>query len=278
MIITLSNRKRGKDVMPLEVNILGYNHKQETIDRPRGMSLYQWFYCERGSGALTVDDQRMVIREKQGFLLHPHVTHTYRPLSDDWTVHFVGFKGPMCATLLMQLGMYDSGAYYFSDPDFFRDRIADMFHLYMRDRQDHNGIAAACFHLLLGLSERISQVEHIGTYNANPIVDRAISAIERRYMEPLSIEDIAAEAGVSNEYLCSLFKKTVGQTVHHFLTITRIVNARLQLLQFPDRPIADIATDCGFRSASHFCSVFRKHSGSTPAKYRQTANISDLHN
>lgn len=269
MLIILDSHKRGRNAMPLEVNILGYGHKQEPIDRPHGMPLYQWFYCEQGRGSLTVDEQRMVIREKQGFLLHPHVTHTYRPLSDDWTVHFVGFKGPICANLLMHLGMYDSGAYYFSDPVFFRDRIADMFHLYMRDRQDHNGIAASCFHLLLGLSEHISQIEHIGTYNANPIVNRAISVIEQRYMEPLSISDIATEAGISDEYLCSLFKKTAGQTVHHFLNTTRVVHARVQLLQFPEKSISDIAIDCGFRSTSHFCSVFKKYSGITPTSYRQ---------
>lgn len=270
MIIILDRLQQQTPELPLQVNLLGFDHQQEAIDRPHGLSLYQWFYCERGSGALTVDGRRMIIHERQGFLLHPNVNHIYKPQTDDWTVHFVGFQGSICGDLLVRLNMHESGAYYFSDPGFFRDSVTSMVSMYQSNRRNAIDIAAACFRLLLGLAGRISQIENIGAYDANPIVDRAIAFIERNYMRRIGLADIAAEAGVSKEYLCDLFKRTMGQTVHRFLTMTRIAHARIRLLQFPGDTVAEVALDCGFRSPSRFCTVFRQYNGVTPDMFRKT--------
>jgi transcriptional regulator GlxA family with amidase domain len=40
------------------------------------------------------------------------------------------------------------------------------------------------------------------------------------------------------------------------------------LLRETNRPIADIATACGFNDASHYIKFFRRKKGTTPRQYR----------
>ncbi len=42
-----------------------------------------------------------------------------------------------------------------------------------------------------------------------------------------------------------------------------------RMLQQPGLSIADVAFDCGFANQSHLGRIFKKHTGTTPKKYRE---------
>jgi len=84
----------------------------------------------------------------------------------------------------------------------------------------------------------------------------------------LLLDDLAREAGVSRFHFARMFKATIGQTPHRWITARRIEAAKA-LLRATDKPIAAIAADTGFGSQSHFGQAFRRATGETPGAWRR---------
>ena len=60
----------------------------------------------------------------------------------------------------------------------------------------------------------------------------------------------------------------VGTTLHQYLLNYRMENA-LKLLLDPDKSIADVALESGFRSFYYFSRYFKERMGLSPAQYRK---------
>jgi AraC family transcriptional regulator len=86
------------------------------------------------------------------------------------------------------------------------------------------------------------------------------------------IQDLADLVGYSPSHFTRTFSKTTGTSPYQFVLNMRI-EASKNLLQASDRPIIDIALDCGFASQEHFSRAFRKYSGSTPMSYRKASRF-----
>jgi len=82
----------------------------------------------------------------------------------------------------------------------------------------------------------------------------------------LSLQDIAAVAGMSLFHFAKAFKLTTGRTPHQFLTDQRLLHAR-SLLHDVSLSIGEIAGAVGL-SHSHFTAVFTRQMGMTPSKFR----------
>ena len=70
-------------------------------------------------------------------------------------------------------------------------------------------------------------------------------------------------------HFARLFQRTTGMPPHRFVVRARIDRA-LTLLTVHESPIGGIARAVGFRTASHFSTVFRRITGITPRAYRTT--------
>ena len=87
-------------------------------------------------------------------------------------------------------------------------------------------------------------------------------------VERITIEDLAAQFGVSASYLSRLFKKETGISVSAYIREQKIEVAK-NLLRFSDCPLIEIANRLAFSSQSHFIQQFREMVGVTPKKYRE---------
>jgi len=85
----------------------------------------------------------------------------------------------------------------------------------------------------------------------------------------LTLKKLAAHFGVSTVHLNSTFKQAQGITVMRYVTQLRIEAAKKIIVEQPER-INDVAKLVGFSSSASFCIVFRKHTGISPNKFRQT--------
>ena len=64
------------------------------------------------------------------------------------------------------------------------------------------------------------------------------------------------------------FKRVMGKTFSRFVNELRIGQACRALLE-TDRPIAEIAYDCGFNNLSNFNRRFRELRGVSPRQFRE---------
>lgn len=83
----------------------------------------------------------------------------------------------------------------------------------------------------------------------------------------LSLEELAGSVGLSTYHFARRFREATGSTPHQFVVDQRLARAQ-EMLRRTARPLADVATACGFADASHLVRVFKKHLGVTPGQYR----------
>jgi len=85
----------------------------------------------------------------------------------------------------------------------------------------------------------------------------------------LSLEDAARMTGRSPSTVSRLFKKTTGRSFKQYQVWFRLDRAANLLESMLNRPIAEIALDCGFDDPLYFSRTFRKHKGCSPTEYRR---------
>lgn len=85
----------------------------------------------------------------------------------------------------------------------------------------------------------------------------------------LSLDMLCEAAGCSRSTLDSLFKKHLGHPVSREIIRIRLGRSKRLLLD-SDLSIDAIARQCGFFSATYFCRFFKRETGTTPARFRDS--------
>lgn len=105
----------------------------------------------------------------------------------------------------------------------------------------------------------------------NAMVQMIMSYIHENYADVTGLDDIAAYAGISKEYLCQIFKRETGLTVSHYMNGVRI-NRSCELLKSGKTNITETALLCGYNSSMYFCKIFKSILNMTPKEYRKQVN------
>lgn len=96
---------------------------------------------------------------------------------------------------------------------------------------------------------------------------RVIEFISVHFGERLTLERLAAEAGISKFHFTRLFREKVGQTPYRYLLEIRLA-AAAKMLVTTDLRVAEIALLCGYPIASHFTTAFSARYGAPPLEFR----------
>lgn len=96
---------------------------------------------------------------------------------------------------------------------------------------------------------------------------RASELIRARFDEPLDLQTLAAEAGLSAFHFLRLFSRVLGVSPHQYLLRTRLAAAAKILIE-DDRPVTEVALDVGFGDVSSFVRTFRRAAGTSPGEFR----------
>ena len=104
------------------------------------------------------------------------------------------------------------------------------------------------------------------------IVERAIAYMDANDYQNLTLSDIAEHVHLSRIYFHNLFVQATGRTPRRYLLERRIAHAR-QLLMTTDKPLGQIAIECGFSSQSYFNQVFQKEIGCSPKEYKREMSL-----
>lgn len=92
--------------------------------------------------------------------------------------------------------------------------------------------------------------------------------IRENFAKDISLEDMAAVAGLSCKYFCKFFKDMTGTTPVNYLLAYRIERAARRLLG-TDLSVTQIAYDCGFNDVSYFIKTFKAFKRVSPKEYRR---------
>ncbi len=100
-------------------------------------------------------------------------------------------------------------------------------------------------------------------------VFKTIEYIRKHCSEKISLDDIAKNVFLSKSYISAIFKEETGKSIVEQINESRVEKSK-KLLSDKSISLSDIAGLCGFEDQSYFTRVFRRITGVTPKKYRDS--------
>lgn len=100
-------------------------------------------------------------------------------------------------------------------------------------------------------------------------LERARECVHDRFAERFSVADVAAEVRVHPAHLAREFRRHYGVPIGEYARRLRLDSSAARLATTDDS-LAEIAYASGFANQSHFTRAFKRHTGLTPARYRDS--------
>jgi AraC-like DNA-binding protein len=114
-----------------------------------------------------------------------------------------------------------------------------------------------------------------GTPSRDYRVRNALRVLMDRLSEPLDLDEVAREVGLSRPHFYKLFRQQVGVTPNIYLNSLRMERAIDRLTASRDA-VADIGLDLGFSSQASFSRFFIANGVVPPSTYRRSVQIASL--
>jgi LacI family transcriptional regulator len=99
-------------------------------------------------------------------------------------------------------------------------------------------------------------------------VAAALRFIRDHARQPVGVDDVVREAGISRRGLEIRFRRTMGRSIHGEIQRIRLMFTK-QVLAETNLPAEQIAELAGFCSLPHLMSLFRRETGMTLAQFRR---------
>lgn len=100
------------------------------------------------------------------------------------------------------------------------------------------------------------------------VLKLALAYIDAHYCEEsLSLNEVAAKAGVSPNHLSAVFSQSMQKTFIEHITNKRMDKAK-KLLKTTSIPTGSVAAEVGYKDPRYFSFVFKKTQGLSPREYR----------
>lgn len=156
------------------------------------------------------------------------------------------------------------------------DRIIET---YLQKENDHFAyvkLTSLSYELLYILLKyfQVSKEKSVGIETKKHLdrLSQIFTIIKENYNRKLSISMIAAECGLTPEYLSRFFTKYIGVTLLNYINAVRLENAHRDLVN-TDLSILEIALKNGFPNEKSFSRVFKSVYRISPSQYRRETKV-----
>ncbi|MDY3929987.1 MAG: AraC family transcriptional regulator [Clostridia bacterium] len=96
----------------------------------------------------------------------------------------------------------------------------------------------------------------------------ALDFIAENYGDDIKASEVADICNLSYSYFSRIFKQYMKKSFTEYLNYIRITNAEKQLIS-GNKPITEIAVECGFTTSSYFIQQFKRVKGMSPKQFRK---------
>lgn len=243
---------------------------EHLMTRPRGASETIVIVCVDGFGWCRLAGGEHVVRPGQALVIPRGTPHTYGASTDaPWTLWWLHAAGADVSDLAAASGVTPEKP-VLAVPELPRAvaLLEEVVTTMMRDDSPRSIqlAAGAAWHLLSVLA-----TARYGTFAArNDPIASAVAHLQRHYSEKVTVNDLAARAGLSPSHFSALFRKATGCGPREYQTRLRMLKCR-QLLDTTDLPVSAIARQVGYEDPFYFSRQFRAVHGVTASEHRARA-------
>ena len=105
--------------------------------------------------------------------------------------------------------------------------------------------------------------------DCSPLVQSIVMLIDADLTADLTLSALSKKLNVNASYLSTLFRRDTGYTLTEYVNNKRIKMAKY-LLETTNHQVQQISHECGILDVNYFVKIFKKHTGKTPKKYRES--------
>lgn len=242
------------------------------------------FHVDGPAGEVVVDGKPYPLSPGQAVAISPWQAHYYRATNQQPTLALVLYIRPAwfldasrCSTSSLRFGRVGVDV---------TDHLARLVYgnaqaMLDLDKEDASledrlcSLTQGCFDQSWQWTER--GAGFIG--HAAPVRDyrvrNALRVLMERLCEPLDLDDVAREVGLSRPHFYKLFRQQVGVTPNIYLNSLRMERA-IDRLTASKEAVADIGLDLGFSSQASFSRFFIANGVVPPSSYRRSVHIASV--
>lgn len=274
-IYTPSATARGLFFYPLYSGRFSYNADYQLLRK--SYDSYLLMYIESGSMELSYDTSRKTASAGQFVLIDCYQEHGYRSL-EPWSCLWLHFDGASARELYTAIINRHGNIFTLANGY----PIISKMDLILRTLRNGCVVREALVSkYIYDILTAFFLYPDIGQTSDNPrispgsqaaMAEESMMYISDHFTEAISVDDLAARAGLSTYHYIRSFKRAMGITPYQYLIHTRL-NAAKYLLINTELSIKEICFSTGFTSESVFNHRFKTQLGLTPGHYRSSSSI-----
>lgn len=223
-------------------------------------------YVKSGHGAVETGGKNFLIQTGQVAFLNCHEPHGYYT-DTGWEIDWIHFDGGASPSYYELISGNQGPVYTLSKTSVIPSLLEAIIASMARSLPvSEAAVSCDIVRMLTELALLSALPEEPSLSGAAPVA-AAQAFIQDRYMEKLSLDEIARAANLSSFHFARLFKRETGYAPHEYLIKTRLDKAKLLLSQ-SELPIKAIAFQTGYSSEAGFVTSFRANTGHTPGEFR----------
>lgn len=256
--------------LPLLVHSVGLNQQQHPIQRDAGYGHFHFFRCIDGEGTVTAGGSSITLARNMGMILYPNEPHRYAPLQEPWLVDWITFDGSNAGPLLEYLEVNSSAAFELPYPEMTARILRDFAELLRAPKPTIKMDASGrLYDLLISLYWNTPASKNHSRELRYRRIEPVLRYMEAHYASPISLDQLAGQAGITPKRLCALFHEVLHMRPFWYLNTLRINNSKRMLLEDRRRTVAEVAALCGYDNTCYFNQTFKAMTGMTPTLFRQ---------
>lgn len=203
----------------------------------------------KGHGTFMREGTRYTVGAGEAFIIRPgDITIYCADQKDPWVYQWVGFDG----ALSEQFARLDAVVRY-------RTNWAGEILRMQRDWSNTEYLVAS--KLFLMYSEWFSEKTEKNDY-----ISAVKDYVDAKYIEPITVEEIAEQMNLDRRYLSRVFKAKTGKTIQEYIIWFRIEKAKTLLEK--SKSVGEAARLCGYNDVCNFSKIFKKETGTSPGKWK----------
>lgn len=226
-----------------------------------------------GSGTLEIGGRMLALEAGDAFIIPANTLARYQASEHDpWHYAWIGFLGIQSEGYVQQLTGHLPETYALRHLDLLRYRVAIEELIGLRGDPSTSSFFMATSILNRIVAFLFSEVPHVEeSWGQRSVADEARFYLDMNFFEPLKMDDVAAELGVSPGYLARTFKERFGLSPKRYATELKLERAAA-LLETTDLPVAVVAGAVGFDDQLAFSKAFKKERGASPTAWRRMSH------
>ncbi len=214
-------------------------------------------FVVKGHGTYLLDGVRHQVGPGEAFIIRPNVITTYSAdPKDPWAYCWVGFDGDLSEHFKELPPVVRYGTNWAKEITLLeRDWSTLEYHIASK--------------LFLMYSEWFAERKEKNDY-----VRSVKDFVSAKYIEPISVEEVAAQVNLDRRYISRIFKQNTGKSIQEYIIGVRIEKAKKLLEQ--GSTVAEAARLCGYGDVCNFSKMFKKQTNVSPGQWSKNKKTTEL--